>query len=288
MEFIQQLSGLALIVPVIAKADTMTMKEHTAYLHVVRDNLQLLQERTNHAVIYDFEEGDSTIFLPVEVPLECPVVDEQAAADAEVEASFHPDASQMTDAEFNVDVNYNIETDGGAHENVYSTYSETEENYIGYADVVAGLHSHHFTARAPTVTSETANDDHETETKSGVKTTLPRIPNVFAVVCDLSENGLREYQYGTLEINNKEHSDFRRLQELVFEQGTHLIKMKELTEKMSIRLYAESQKKSDLLVKAYPIYEKAKGWIDMFVLWIVYSLLGLYAVRQVGMFLLKN
>ena len=48
---------------------------------------------------------------------------------------------------------------------------------------------------------------------------LPCIPNVFAVVCDARYE--RSYPWGTCEVQNEEHSDFLRLQSLIFEAGKH-------------------------------------------------------------------
>jgi hypothetical protein len=42
-------------------------------------------------------------------------------------------------------------------------------------------------------------------------------PNIFALVCDTSNE--REYPWGILSIDNPKHSDFRRLQMLLFENG---------------------------------------------------------------------
>lgn len=44
-----------------------------------------------------------------------------------------------------------------------------------------------------------------------------RLPNIFAVVCDISNE--RVYPWGTLRIDDMTHSDFRRLQILVFENS---------------------------------------------------------------------
>jgi septin family protein len=46
---------------------------------------------------------------------------------------------------------------------------------------------------------------------------LPRIPNVYAVVCDPKYE--RIYPWGSCEVRNEDHSDFLRLQKLVFEAG---------------------------------------------------------------------
>ena len=65
---------------------------------------------------------------------------------------------------------------------------------------------------------------------------LPRIRNAFAVVCDTSESGKREYPWGSLDIYDEQHSDFRRLQRLMFESN-HITRLRELTQEMSVALH---------------------------------------------------
>jgi len=47
---------------------------------------------------------------------------------------------------------------------------------------------------------------------------MERLANIFAVVCD--ESNQRVYPWGTLRVDDNEHSDFRRLQTILFENGT--------------------------------------------------------------------
>lgn len=306
IEFIQQLSGLALIVPVVAKADTMTYHEHKAYLSVVRSNLRMLQDCTDHPIIYDFEEGDATIFMPPEDSLIVPADESESAESDPQEPHQESVMAEVEVAHDAHEVNYNIDTDGGdlhvssvfALEKSDDMHCSISGSGIGFADLLEGLQSQHFSpgsksalAEAPSVTSELMNDEDGDERDAEApaaasapagKATLPRIPNVFALVCDLNEKGLREYQYGTLEINNKEHSDFRRLQELIFENGTHLIKMRELTERMSIRLFQESQRECAWLKQWYPVLKHVMMWVNHIVLWIVYTVMGVYTVQFIG------
>jgi septin family protein len=64
---------------------------------------------------------------------------------------------------------------------------------------------------------------------------LPKVRNVFAVVCDTSDSGKREYPWGALDIYDEEHSDFRRLQRVILDSDniTEFIKQ---TQDMSLRL----------------------------------------------------
>jgi hypothetical protein len=59
------------------------------------------------------------------------------------------------------------------------------------------------------------------------------VRNIFAIVCDPSS--VREYPWGRLEIDNEMHSDFRRLQRLVFD-SQKIIPMRKLTQCMSVAL----------------------------------------------------
>jgi septin 2 len=46
---------------------------------------------------------------------------------------------------------------------------------------------------------------------------MERLSNIFAIVCDSSSE--RIYPWGTLRIDDYRHSDFRRLQSILFENG---------------------------------------------------------------------
>jgi hypothetical protein len=50
---------------------------------------------------------------------------------------------------------------------------------------------------------------------------MVRVVNIFAVVCDPSNQ--RIYPWGTLRIDDAEHSDFSRLQSVLFESGEFLL-----------------------------------------------------------------
>ena len=90
-------------------------------------------------------------------------------------------------------------------------------------------------------------------------TPLPKIRNAFAVVCDTSESGKREYPWGSLDIYDEEHSDFRRLQRLVFESN-HITELRELTQQMSMVKYkplCESGKDSKKVIRGVLYYVQA-------------------------------
>ena len=64
------------------------------------------------------------------------------------------------------------------------------------------------------VTSNGSSSPNKTANING-----QRIPNIFACVCDSSRE--RIYPWGTLNIENPLHSDFRRLQSIIFENGMY-------------------------------------------------------------------
>eukprot|EP01041_Mallomonas_annulata_P002962 gene2962-5816_t len=62
--------------------------------------------------------------------------------------------------------------------------------------------------------------------------TIPKIPNVYAVVCEPKYE--RVYPWGTCSVKNEEHSDFIRLQKLVFEAGLHIKGLRDMTQRKTI------------------------------------------------------
>ena len=177
-EIIRTLNGLAPMVLVVAKADTMTLQERRKHLENVFAMMKELKEICEHPIVFDFEEdGENFIDDQMELPV-------PSSAKAIV---------------------------GGGH-----------KDEVVPARVIV-----------PTQGAATAGAEAE---HAQLHVPLPRIRNVFAVVCDTSESGKREYPWGSLNIYDEEHSDFRRLQRVVLEGGkiTELI---EQTQMMSLRIY---------------------------------------------------
>lgn len=133
--FMEQLSDLVLIVPVISKADTMTMEERRIYLHQVQQSLLEMSKQLKKQIVYDFNES--------------------SANDEEQQSPTILDQ--------------------------YPPLIETSK-----------------------------------ETK---KKLYYHCPNIFAVVADTRK--VRVYPWGTLSIEDENHSDFRRLQRLLFEEGNN-------------------------------------------------------------------
>jgi septin family protein len=113
-EFISQLSSIVPIIPIVGKADTMTVNERNSYMKQVKEKLDTISEKFGESCVYDFHGDDLAV-------------------------------------------------------------------------------------------------------ETGSNTGLIRQPNIFAVVCDSTKE--RVYPWGTLSIDNSQHSDFRRLQIILFENG---------------------------------------------------------------------
>jgi len=164
--FIQELSSLVNIVPVIAKADMMTLDERRDFLQVVQRVITQVSIKTNKSIIYDFEEEYDENFMSEEDISYA----EEAATNQTCRHAFAPSAYyRIGEALLNADVNGDLN---------------------------------------PSCNS-----------KSSSHSGLPKLRNVFAIVCDNTPGGRREFPWGVIDIYDEKHSDFRRLQRLVFEEG---------------------------------------------------------------------
>eukprot|EP01032_Pedospumella_encystans_P025308 gene25308-28609_t len=72
----------------------------------------------------------------------------------------------------------------------------------------------------------------------------PWVRNVFAVICDGSNSGLRMYPWGTVNTHHETVSDLCRLQRLVFESGS-ITRLRALTQQMSIQQYEQDQNENN-------------------------------------------
>lgn len=138
---IQQLQGLAPIVPVICKADAMTLEERYTQLIEVQTLLRKISQNTALPTLFDFEEQDTSALG----------VDER-----------------------------------------------------------------------------------------------PWVRNVFAVICDKRNLGLRMYPWGTVDTQDEAVSDLCRLQRLVFESGS-ITRLHALTQQMSIQQYEQDQNEGNMI-----------------------------------------
>ena len=67
-EIIKTLNGLAPMVLVVAKADTMTLQERKKHLENVFAMMRELKEICEHPIVFSFEEGGEGVFMEDDAP----------------------------------------------------------------------------------------------------------------------------------------------------------------------------------------------------------------------------
>jgi len=85
----------------------------------------------------------------------------------------------------------------------------------------------------------------------------PRAPNIFAVICDATQQGQRVYPWGTVDTHNETWSDLRRLQRVVFESGS-IAHLRALTQQMSIHQYEQNHR---WRVKNWEAFVSVCNWL---------------------------
>jgi len=193
-EFLKQLSGLANIVPVISKSDTMTLQERAEHLLLLHTTIQSLDGGSS-STIFDFceVEDESHPFLPMVLaaPASSPV------------SSMHASTVQTSEEEV-----------GGVSGMTAMTSIFAVDNVPLSEQILEVDYEHHYLFSSQ-------------NNQATAPTQLPRVRNIFGIVCDN-----RKYPWGELDLDNENHSDFRRLQRLVFETG-QIVVMREKTQLMS-------------------------------------------------------
>eukprot|EP01041_Mallomonas_annulata_P009136 gene9136-18926_t len=180
--FLKRLADLAPIIPVIAKADTMKLQERHDFLCEVQQHIEDISRISNKNCIYDFnEEGDD--FLSAD----------------DIEATIKSEHAQS--------VYFNI----GRTLLNDSSVSSSSPTDTEYTSGTSNTSSTSHTSSTSTSNSSSTSTSHSTSK-------FQKMKNIFAVVCDTSPEGVREYPWGILRIYDETHSDFRRLQRLVFEE----------------------------------------------------------------------
>ena len=200
------------MVLVVAKADTMTLQERRKHLQNVFAMMKELKEICEHPIVFDFEEGEGGFFMEDDAPREA-YVDPVECSDRTVVEQVPSVEELFTELE----------------------HKDTQEEYVTIP------HASH----PQCDTNTTALPMYLQAEHAQLHVPLPRIRNVFAVVCDTSESGKREYPWGSLNIYDEEHSDFRRLQRVVLE-GEKITELIEQTQRMSLRIYKNAGKEGGL------------------------------------------
>lgn len=199
-EFLKQLSGLANIVPVISKSDTMTLQERAEHLLLLHTTIQSLDGGSS-STIFDFNEmeDEDHPFLPMVLAV---------PASSPVSSTNNTNTIQ-------------IEDESAAATLVMSGMTAMTSMFAAVEvplseQILEVEYEHHY------LFSSQNNQVSPTQ--------LPRVRNIFGIVCDN-----RKYPWGALDLDNENHSDFRRLQRLVFETGK-IVVMREKTQLLSQRL----------------------------------------------------
>lgn len=247
-EFIKQLWDLAPIVPVIAKADTMTLDERREHLLNVHQCLKQLQQDSgsDRSINFIFEEEIDESFINPDSP-----------SSLEASQSATANTANPTNSSIEHEVTLsttNIKDNDHSNNNDNKTNDNTELLQSQSLNLKSGGNEqsmscgfdHISTSLLQSTISVTAESNdpsaqgvvhshmYESMTVNAtIVPMLPKIRSIFAVVCDGSSSGMRIYPWGSLNINDEQHSDFRRLQRLVFED-CHIVSLREASQKLSM------------------------------------------------------
>lgn len=274
--FIGQLSQLVPIVPVIAKADTMTFDERRVFLcEVYRE----IAETTtaHHSAIYDFYEDDAD-FLPqndtnsVYSDSHMPstfyqvgqsLMSESSMTSGDVDGGETSTSNiagppvSVTSSTWTLESNDNvkIETEIGADINKVLSVQQCEQAEAEMMsfyrdkydnDLRRGM-MNDLGIEKTMKNDATAHNAAHTLANTII---LPKVKNIFAIVCDSSATGIRHYPWGELNIDDERHSDFRRLQRLMFEEGKHIQGMLDETQNKTKSSY-KRHFLNDIILRRY-------------------------------------
>jgi septin family protein len=224
-EFLLSLNNFVNIVPIISKSDCMTMEERKHYLMEIREFLKNLQVN-NHIKIYDFlEETDD--FLPdYGSDLATAYLNSAATTDNTGGSGIASLASPSNSACTEYGQRQHVKSPCSSSNDSYDHEEILVEENLGFSSSL--LRSNRFAG--------TSSSSHHLENscRTDDNAIIAKIPNVFAISCDSS--GYRHYPWGTIETENPKHSDFSRLQTLIFEKG-NINKFRNFTQGMTSKLY---------------------------------------------------
>ena len=195
--FILKLAKLVNIVPVIAKADCMTLDERKRFLCEVHYELEKLSTELQYLPIYDFQEEDDADKGCLEV-----LTNDEESRDKCARQRFLP-PDEIT-AILNDETLPSVFKSIGEHLNMQSS-----EPTCPFLNGELRTAERDGTAERSLSPAPVLSSAYE----------LPRVKGIFGVVCDINLSGYRVYPWGSLCIDDEQHSDFRRLQKLVFESG---------------------------------------------------------------------
>eukprot|EP01039_Chlorochromonas_danica_P008251 gene8251-9100_t len=248
LETVQSVCGLAPIVPVVSKADSMTWEERENFLIELHQALKGIARSLNRTAIVDFkeqgefidcEEGvgrgidDTATNLQTSNPaLLCTIVETHQSTNVELASSVasveqHADVMGGESAllvDFPSPHPLTAE-DADAEEKDNTSVCSSEKSCV--EEVAYTVASH----------CGTSTMSH---TESHRSTALPKVRNIFAVICSDSRSSQRCYPWGSVNSLDENYSDFRRLQRLIFESG-NLTYLRGLCQEMSMGLSHPSE-----------------------------------------------
>ena len=287
--FFKELHDLAVIVPIVAKSDAMTMGERKAYLQAVHFHIRSLQQHLGGRwdVIFNFEETipppdsrageesdgegrqrpDARIRVhcgPLPSPDSCgegrpsslsvtsraPYIRE-AAGDSLLEVIELVGEPSEADSE-----DYAVSSGsgsgaapspvtsplgrcspGGQEEIDYSHAFLSEINAEIAVDAdnllrVSCVESP-YSSPSPSPTSAARMSMAPSESVLEAAEGLPKVPNIFAIICSSGGGAERVYPWGSVSVRDEGCSDFRRLLRQLFE-AEKIAVMREATQKRSI------------------------------------------------------
>jgi hypothetical protein len=188
----------------------MTLCERIAYLRDLQFAIEMMEDDSDINIIFDFEEDDED-FLEV-----------WDKSDNDL-----PEASKETGPTIQM-------LSGSDSVMLIEHEVDCKEDY---GDIQSEVSSASQTSYLEEIHNASNDNNNIPWRRPGTekRTLLPKVRNIFAIICSLGPRQQRIYPWGTANALNEECSDFRRLQKLVFESGK-LVVLRNSCQKMSMAL----------------------------------------------------
>ena len=276
--FLAKCAGTLSIVPIVAKADTMTRMERRNFLRFVDARINEVAHTIDKPVIYHLnhvtepEDDESLVTTPrdqthldeKEVDVKHSVSSKESQNLSDIE-SPHSVATRSLDVQ---EEQYNLNKD------LLAEYDMTFDDVVTFAPPSLSQASH-----------DVDTHDHSVPTNPPVRFMCPNampplgmtplplesllhshfsveeemdgedLLNVFAVCGSQDSAEMRVYSWGTLDITSAQHCDFVRLQRLLFEEASNISNIISETQECTKRVHSERS--------------GALGWIRSKVQWVV-------------------
>jgi len=253
---IQQLHGLAPIVPVLAKADAMTLEERSVQLRAVQTMMNDISKDATLPVFFEFDEPEETRAYSAPTDLDDPAASAHIhhSQNLDVEATEEIEIAAQSQAESS-----SSDHSDGSYQFPTTEFTSTARDRANtdMTDESSQVHPAPATQRSDGPNHSAAHSpSHQMQATLGADVPLedpfgalsgyawasavPKVRNIFAVICAVNPQSLRVYPWGTVDTHDETVSDLRRLQRLVFENGS-IGRLRALTQQMSIRQHAQNQ-----------------------------------------------